>query len=145
MRRPRRSPSPLGRRSNCRRELTDPATADKLARLDAGAVEGVARPEVGEVAGRASRAASRRRPSGTLTVRDLARRDDPNFDRNLQRHIAKPAPTIDAEHKAVERRALPAMMKALDERQPSAIERADREYARSDLPEALDGDAAPPR
>jgi hypothetical protein len=57
-----------------------------------------------------------------LTVRDLGRRDDPNFDRDIQRRIADAKPMIEASQKALAD-ALPAVMKSLDEA-GKALERA---------------------
>src|SRR5437870_13288543 len=67
--------------------LTDPATADKLARTMDGLTQALLDLKVGEV----QAAAEGREPSPEakkLTVRDLARRDDPHFDRNLRRRVA---------------------------------------------------------
>jgi len=47
-------------------------------------------------------------------VRDLGRRDDPDFERHLRQQIAQARPTIEHGMKAL-KTALPAMMKALDE------------------------------
>jgi len=58
----------------------------------------------------------------TLTVRDVGRRDDPDFDRHLRQQIAQARPAIEHGMKALNT-ALPAMMKALDEA-GRAIDRA---------------------
>jgi len=57
-----------------------------------------------------------------ITVRDLGRRDDPNFDRNFHQQIAQARPMIEHSMKALNE-ALPAMKKALDEAE-GALERA---------------------
>ena len=57
-----------------------------------------------------------------MTVRDMARRDDPDFDRHLTRQIASVGPTIQQSAQAVNR-ALPVVMRSLDDAQ-QAIERA---------------------
>ena len=57
-----------------------------------------------------------------MTVRDMARRDDPNFDRNFQRQIAQTGPAIRQGMRAMSE-ALPAMMQGLTQAQ-HALERA---------------------
>ena len=57
-----------------------------------------------------------------LTVRDLSRRDDPNFDRDFQQRIADAKPMIHQSMKALND-ALPSMMQGLEQAQQS-IERA---------------------
>ena len=103
------------------RELTDPATADKLARAMDGPTKALLDLKVGEVQaaveGREATPAER-----NLTVRDLARRDDPNFDRNVRRQIAEAGPKMARGMKALSD-ALPAITKALDDAS-RAIDRA---------------------
>ena len=103
------------------RELTDPATADKLARTMDGLTRALLDLKVGEVQaavqGREATSAER-----NLTVRDLARRDDPNFDRNVRRQIAEAGPKMARGMKALSD-ALPAITKALDDAS-RAIDRA---------------------
>jgi len=55
-------------------------------------------------------------------VRELGRRDDPNFERNLQRRMADAKPMIEASQKALAE-ALPAMIKSMEEA-GKALERA---------------------
>ena len=57
-----------------------------------------------------------------LTVRDLGRRDDPNFDRDFRQQIAQARPMMERGMKALNS-ALPAIEKALDDA-GSAIDRA---------------------
>jgi hypothetical protein len=57
-----------------------------------------------------------------MTVRDVARRDDPNFDRHLQQQIANAGPMMQRSMNALNQ-ALPAMMKGLNDAQ-KALERA---------------------
>jgi hypothetical protein len=57
-----------------------------------------------------------------LTVRDLARRDDPNFDRHLQQQVANVEPMMERSMNALNE-ALPAMMQGLAQAQKS-LERA---------------------
>jgi hypothetical protein len=103
------------------RQLTEPATADKLARTMQGLTGALLDLKVGEVKaaveGRRATPAERK-----LTVRDLGRRDDPNFDRKVQREIAEAGPKI-AQGMKVLSDALPPMMKALDD-VSRAIDRA---------------------
>jgi hypothetical protein len=53
-----------------------------------------------------------------LTVRDLARKQDPNFDRDVHQGIASVGPTLMRTLAAVNR-ALPAVKQAVDEAQAS--------------------------
>lgn len=103
------------------RELTDPRTADKLANAMQSLTKAMLDLKVGAiqaaVEGRKATAAEKR-----LTVRDLGRRDDPNFDRNIQRQVADAKPMIAQSMKAIAD-ALPAMMKGLDDA-ARAIDRA---------------------
>ena len=103
------------------RELTDPATAQKLA----NAMQALSRVfldiRVGEVQaaleGRQATPAER-----NMTVRDMARRDDPNFDRHFQQQMANVGPMMQQSLKALNQ-ALPAMMKGLSDAE-KALERA---------------------
>jgi len=95
--------------------------ADKLARSMQALSKALLNLPVGEVQaaveGRAPTPAERK-----LTVRDLARRDDRNFDRDFQRQIANARPMIAQGMKALQQ-SLPAMMHGLNEAQQS-LERA---------------------
>ena len=103
------------------REFTDPATADRLAATMQALSKAFLDVRVGELKaaaeGRQATAAER-----NMTVRDLARRGDPNFDRNFQRQIAQSGPMIHQGMKALSD-ALPAMMQGLAQAQ-KALERA---------------------
>jgi hypothetical protein len=94
-------------------ELTDPAMADKLGRMMQAMSKAFLNLPVGEIEaaaeGRPATRADRRR-----TVRELGRKDDPNFERNLERDLAMTGPAIQASMKALAA-ALPAMMKGLSE------------------------------
>ena len=94
-------------------ELTDPAMADRLARMMQAMSKVFLELPVGEIEaaaeGRPATRADRRR-----TVRALGRADDPNFDRNFQREIANSKPMIEASMKALAA-ALPARMRGLSE------------------------------
>ena len=94
-------------------ELTDPATADKLAAMMHGLSKAFLNLPVGEVEaaveGRPATRADRK-----LTVRDVGRRDDPNFERNLDRKLADSRAVMQASMKAFAT-ALPAMLKGLSD------------------------------
>ena len=103
------------------KELTDPATADKLAKAMNGLTKTLLDLKVGEV----QAAVEGRKPTRAernLTVRDLGRRDDPDFDRNVRRQIAETGPKIAQGMKALSD-ALPTIMKALDDAS-RAVDRA---------------------
>jgi hypothetical protein len=112
-------------------ELTDPATADKVARAMQALSEAFLNLPVGEV----QAALEGRRPTPAekrLTVRDVGRSDDPNFDRNIQRQIAQSKPMIEHSMKALAA-ALPAMIESLSKAQES-LERAAANMPRPDYP-----------
>ena len=92
-------------------ELTDPATADRLAGMAQALSKAFLDLPIGEVQaaaeGRPATAADR-----NMTVRDLGRRDDPNFDRNVERQIANARPMIEQSMKAFSQ-SLPAISQAL--------------------------------
>ncbi len=95
------------------KELTDPATTEKLGRMMQAMSKAFLDLPVGEIEaaaeGRPATRADRRR-----TVRDLGRADDPNFERNVERTLANSKPMIEASMKALAA-AMPAMMKGLSE------------------------------
>jgi len=102
-------------------ELTDPATADRLADTMQGLSQALLDLKVGEV--QAALEGRRATPAEkNMTVRDLGRRDDPNFDRNVQRQVAQARPIMRHSMKALSD-ALPAMMHGLQQAS-DAIERA---------------------
>ena len=93
--------------------LTDPATADRLARMMQAMSKAFLELPVGEIEaaaeGRPATRADRRR-----TVRQAGRAEDPNFERNFQRDIANSKPMIESSLRALAA-ALPGMMKGLSE------------------------------
>jgi hypothetical protein len=102
-------------------QLTDPAMADKLANM----MQALAKPFLALPVGEVQAAVEGRKPTAAerrLTVRDVARRDDPNFDRKFQQQIANSRPMIRASLKALAD-ALPAMLKGVNEA-GQALERA---------------------
>jgi len=103
------------------RELTDPATADKLAKTMDGLTNALLDLKVGEI----QAAVEGRKPTPAerkLTVREIERRKDPNFERNVRRQVAEAGPKIAQGMQALSD-ALPAVMKALDDAS-RAIDRA---------------------
>lgn len=101
--------------------LTDPASAQRLNGVLDAITDAVLNIRVGEV-----RAAVEGREASpderAMTVRDMARRDDPDFDRHLHHKLASVGPKIQQGAQAVNR-ALPVVMRNLDQAQGS-IERA---------------------
>ena len=102
-------------------QLTDPATMQRLAGTMQALSQALLNIRVGEV-----QAAVEGRPvtpqERNMTVGDMARRDDPDFDRHLHGKLAAVGPTIQQSAQAVNR-ALPVVMRSLDDAQRS-IERA---------------------
>lgn len=113
------------------KELTDPAMADKLAKMLQGLSKAFMELPVGEVQaaveGREATAEEKR-----MTVRDLGRRGDPEFDRKLERQIAQSKPMIEYSMKALSQ-ALPAMTRALSDA-ARQMERATANMPRPDYP-----------
>ena len=102
-------------------ELTDPATADRLTDAMQSLSEALLDMRVGNikaaVEGRRATPAERR-----MTVRDLARRDDPDFDRHLHQQIAAARPKLQQGIRAMNQ-ALPEVTEDL-QRAQAAIARA---------------------
>ena len=102
-------------------QLTDPATGDRLA----DAMQAISRAFLNLPVGEVQAAVEGRPPTPAdkrLTVREVARRDDPNFDRNLERKIAEARPKIQASMRALAT-ALPQVMQGMRQAR-EAIERA---------------------
>lgn len=101
--------------------INDPATADHLARVMQSLSKAFLALPVGEIEaaaeGRAPTAAEKR-----LTVRDVERRADPNFDRNFAARMAQTRPMMEQSLKAIGQ-ALPAITQSLKQA-GDAIERA---------------------
>jgi len=93
--------------------LTDPATADKLARMMQALSQAFLNLPVGEIEaaaqGRAVTPADRNR-----TLREVGRRGNPNFERDLQKELAGSRVVVQAATKAFAA-ALPSMMKGLSD------------------------------
>ena len=102
-------------------ELRDPATADKLANAMQALSKAFLELPVGEV----QAAVEGRKPTAAekkLTLRDVSRRTDPNFERDFRRQMAEAKPKIEQSMKALAD-ALPSMMQGLRQAQQS-LERA---------------------
>ena len=93
-------------------ELTSPETAQKLGKMAGVLSKALLDLEVGEIAaiaeGREATAAEKRR-----TVRDLAAKGDPNFERDIERQVAAAGPMISSSMKALSS-ALPALIRAME-------------------------------
>ena len=103
------------------RVLSDPTMADRLT----GMMQAMSRAFLDLPAGQIQAAAKGRAPTAAekhMTVRDMARRDDPNFDRNFQQRMAQARPMIQQSMKALSD-ALPAMMNGLEQAE-KGLERA---------------------
>ena len=102
-------------------QLTDPATARAVTNAMQGVTQALLDMRVGEIKaameGREATPAEKR-----MTVRDVARRDDPDFDRHLQQKIATVGPTMQRSMNAMNQ-AMPAIMQSLAQAQ-QAVERA---------------------
>jgi hypothetical protein len=102
-------------------ELTNPATAERLADVMQALSKALLELPVGEI-----KAAAEGRPATEhdkgVTVRDLGRKEDPNFERKLDRQIAEAKPMIAQSMKALAE-ALPAMLQGLS-KASEAVERA---------------------
>ena len=109
-------------------ELSDPAMADKLGNVMQSLSNAFLNLPVGEVQaaleGRAATPAEKR-----TTVRDIGRRDDPDFDRHFQQQIAGSRETMRAGMTAM-KTALPAIMKGVNEA------RAEMQTERANMPSA---------
>jgi hypothetical protein len=102
-------------------ELTDPATVHRLAGTLDALSHALMNVRIGEAkAALEGRDATPRERN--MTVGDLARRDDPNFDRHMHQQIAAIEPQVQHGVQAVNR-ALPAIMQSLDDAQ-RAVDRA---------------------
>jgi hypothetical protein len=102
-------------------QLADPALADRFVNAAQSLSDALLDIPVGGIKaaaeGRQATPAERH-----MTVRDYARRDDPDFDRKIGRQIAEARPKIRQGMKALND-ALPAMMQGLAQAQKS-LERA---------------------
>lgn len=102
-------------------ELTDPATAQRLAGTMQALTNALLNIRVGEMKaaldGRVPTPAER-----NMTVRDMARRDDPDFDRHLQQRVATVGPMMQQSMRALNQ-TLPVVMRDLKDAE-RALDRA---------------------
>lgn len=107
--------------SEVQRALDDPATGQKMTATAQALSDALLDLPVGEVEaalnGRMARPADKH-----VTVRDLARRDDPNFEANLRRQVTESGPAIRRGMKSLSA-ALPALIRSFNDA-GAAIERA---------------------
>ena len=102
-------------------ELTDPATVHQLAGTLESLTHALMNVRIGEArAALEGRDATPRERNETIG--DLARRDDPNFERHMHQQIATIEPQIQRGAQAMNR-ALPAIMQSVDDAQ-RAVDRA---------------------
>jgi hypothetical protein len=99
------------------RELTDPATTEKLA----DAMQALSKAFLDLPVGEVQAAVEGRKPTAAEKKMTL-RRADPNLERNLKRQMAEAKPMIEQSMKALAD-ALPSMMQGLQQAQQS-LERA---------------------
>jgi hypothetical protein len=102
-------------------ELADPATADRLADSMQSMSNALLDMKIGGIQA-ALEGREPTRAERNLTVRDLGRRKNPNFDRDLQRQIAAAKPKMEQGIRAFNQ-AIPEIARGLAEAQKS-VERA---------------------
>lgn len=124
-------PAPAPEQIQIPPEMADPKLASRLADMLQVLSKAMLNMPVGEIQaaaqGRTATAEEKRK-----TVRDLGRKDDPNFERNLERQIAASRPMMEASMKALVS-ALPAMMKGMSAAREE-MERATANLPRPDYP-----------
>ena len=115
------SAPPRAQVAEVERVLADPATADRLTNVVQALSNAVLDLPVGQL-----QAAAEGRPvtpaDRNMTVRDIARRDNPNFDRDFHQKVAQAGPMVRQSMQAMSK-ALPEMMDGLKHAR-KALERA---------------------
>ncbi len=118
---PHHAPPPPDPAAQITQQLTDPATVERIANVMQSLTKAVLALRVGEIEaaaqGRVATPAEKRR-----TVRDVGRRNDPDFDRKFAEQMAKTGPMVEQSIKAVTQ-ALPVMIQSLKQA-GEAVERA---------------------
>jgi hypothetical protein len=113
-------------------QLMDPQMTDRLVTMGQVLSDALLNLPVGDI-----QAAAEGRPSTWAdrhrTIRDLAREDDPSFDRNYQRGMAEAGPKLRAAHRAVVS-ALPQVMGDLS-RAVDDVNRAMQNMPRPEYPQ----------
>jgi hypothetical protein len=118
---PAPAPQPKDPTAEMQRVLSDPAMADRLANV----MQGLSKAFLDLPVGQVQAAVEGRKPTGAekrITVRDMERRDDPNFDRDFQQRMAQARPMIQQSMAAMSQ-ALPSMMQGIQQA-GKALERA---------------------
>lgn len=103
--------------SEIQRTLTDPATVDRMAKSMQALSNAFLNLPVGEVQG-AIEGGPATPQEKRMTVRDVGRRDNRDFDRDLQRQIANARPMVEQSMKALSS-ALPGMISGVEQMQQS--------------------------
>lgn len=120
---PAPEPSAADAVGEIQRALDDPRTEQKFSAMARSLTDALLNLPVGELA--AAAAADGRTPTAAdrkLTVRDIARRDDPGFEEKLRGQVDGSGPAIRKSMKSLSA-ALPALVKSFKEA-GAAIERA---------------------
>ena len=115
------APAAAGDTAEIQRVLADPTMADRLA----DSIQVLSKSFMNLPVGELQAAIEGRKPTAQekkLTVRDLGRRDNRNFDRDFQRQMANAKPMLEQSMKALSS-ALPAMMQGIQQMEQS-LERA---------------------
>ena len=103
--------------SEIERTLTDPATIDRMAKSMQALSNAFLNLPVGEVQAAIEGRQATPQEKGR-TVGDMARRDNPGFDREFQRQIANAKPMVEQSMKALSS-ALPGMISGVEQMQQS--------------------------
>ena len=98
-------------------ELTDPATAQRITGAMQALSSALLNMKVGEVSA-ALQGRTATRAERNMTVRDMARRRDPDFDRRLHQQIASAGPAVQRSMQSINR-ALPEVMRDVNDVQRS--------------------------
>jgi hypothetical protein len=98
-------------------ELTDPATFQRLAGEMQAVSHALMNVRIGEVQA-ALQGRDATPQERNMTIGDVARSKDPDFDRHLQEKVASLGPQLQRSAKALNR-AMPAMQRALEDAQKS--------------------------
>jgi hypothetical protein len=112
-------------------ELTDPAMADRLGGMMQAMSKAFLNLPVGEIEAAAEGRPVTRADRGR-TLGEIGRRDDPNFERNLDRQLATSRATVQASMKAFTA-ALPALNRSITEAR-RAIEQVTANLPSPDYP-----------
>ena len=112
-------------------ELTDPKMVERLTDMMQVLSKAFLNLPVGEIQAAAEGRRATEHDKG-VTLRDVGRKDDPHFERNLERQIAEAKPAMQSAMQAMAN-ALPAMMKGMSEARKE-LERTTANMPRPDYP-----------